>query len=122
MLVVNLQNVEELIFQDNNVRQLLPELRHLFDQWMLSKRIPSLRSLRLQSFMDLLNGLSADHIAKLEEYFEDGLVIDKLDYHIVKNLTLPLEFDPDKELVDCKGYNSFAVTRDAEQVYISFWR
>ena len=122
MVLINLANIEELIFSDNNVRVLLSDLRHIFDQWLLSQRVPTLRSLRLRSFMDLINSLTKDHVRKLEEYFQDSIALDKLDYHIVKNVTLPLNFDANKELSDFVGFGSFSVSRDAEQIYISFWR
>ena len=122
MVLLNLQNIEELIFLDNMVRTLLPDLRHIFDQWLLSKRVPTLRSLRLRSLMDMLNSLSNEHIRKLEEYFQDSLALDKIDYHIVRNVTLPLSFNADKELSDSVGYSNFAISRNGDQVYICFWR
>lgn len=122
MVLINLQNIEELIFLDNMVRTLLPDLRHIFDQWLLSKRVPTLRSLRLRSLMDMLNSLTNEHIRKLEEYYQDSLALDKIDYHIVRNVTLPLSFNADKELSDFVGYSNFIIGRDEEQVYISFWR
>lgn len=122
MVLLNLQNIEELIFLDSTVRTLLPDLRHIFDQWLLSKRVPTLRSLRLRSLMDMLNSLKNEHVRKLEEYFQDSLALDKLDYHIVRNATLSLCFNADKELSDYVGYGNFTISRDAEQIYISFWR
>lgn len=122
MVLLNLENVEELIFLDSTVRTLLPDLRHIFDQWLLSKRVPTLRSLRLRSLMDFLNSLTPTHVRKLEEYFHDSLALDKLDYRIVRNTTLPLGFNADKELSDFVGFGNFTMSRDAERVYISFWR
>lgn len=122
MVLLNLKNIEELIFLDSSVRTLLPDLRHIFDQWLLSKRVPTLRSLRLRSLMDMLNSLKNEHIRKLEEYFQDSLALDKIDYHIVRNATLSLDFNADKELLDYVGYGNFTISRNAEQVYISFWR
>lgn len=122
MVFLNLQNIEELIFFDNTLRTLLSDFRHIFDQWLLSKRVPTLRSLRLRSLMDLMNGLKPEHVRKLEEYFQDSIALDKLDYHIVRNVTLPLNFNANKELSDVTGFSNLVVSRDEEQVYLSFWR
>jgi hypothetical protein len=122
MLLINLHNVEQMIFSDAECRALLPDLRHLFDQWMLSKRVPTLRSLRMRSLMDLINGLTSDHVRTLEEYFHDKIALDKLDYHIVRSLKLPLEFDPDREFADFSDYSEFVISRSADQLYVSFWR
>lgn len=122
MLLLNLQNVEGLIFSDEKIRSLLPELRPAFDQWLLSKRVPALRSLRLRSLMDVLNGLTGDQVIVLEEYFGDNIALDRLDYHVTKNVTLPLDFNSDKELADCVSYSNFAISRDEGRLYISFWR
>lgn len=122
MVLLNLQNIEELIFFDNTVHTLLSDLRHIFDQWLLSKRVPTLRSLRLRSLMDMLNSLNNEHIRKLEEYFQDSIALDKIDYHIVRNVTLPLNFNTDKELSDFVSYGNFSISRSAEQIYISFWK
>lgn len=122
MVLINLQNIEELIFFDNTAHALLSDLRHIFDQWLLSKRVPTLRSLRLRSLMDMLNSLNNEHIRKLEEYFQDSIALDKIDYHIVRNVTLPLGFNATKELSDFVSYGNFSISRDAEQIYISFWK
>ena len=42
MIVINLQNVEELIFFDKETYELFPDSKVYFDQWMLAQRIPSL--------------------------------------------------------------------------------
>lgn len=122
MLLLNIHNVEECIFNKPKVRNLLPDLRHVFDQWLLSSKIPTLRSLRMRSLMDLINSLTADHIEVLENYFQDKIVLDKLDYHIIKDLKLSLSFDPDKEFSNSSDFGNFAISRKADNLYICFWR
>ena len=122
MIILNLQNIEELIFLDNNMQIILPDLRHIFDQWLLSKRVPTLRSLRLRSLMDLLNNLKPIHIQKLEEYFQDSLLLDKIDYHLIKNITLSFDSNIEKELSNFNDFGNFIINRDAEKLHVLFWR
>lgn len=122
MLIVNLQNVEDLIFRDAKVRSLLPDLRHIFDQWLLAQRIPYLRSIRSRSLMDFLNNLGDEHVAILEEHFQDSVVLAKIDYHIVRNLTAPiLEFEKELNRLD-SNFQNLAISRDKEFIYLSMWR
>lgn len=122
MLVINLQNIEQLIFYDTKLRVLLPDLRHIIDQWLMSQRVPVLRSIKTSSLSDMITSLDQNHINILEKYFNDTVILDRIDYHIVKNVTLPLDADIEKDLVSCEEFNNFAIGRDVEQVYISFWR
>jgi hypothetical protein len=123
MIVINLKNVEELIFQKAELRKLLPDLQHLFDQWHLSYRLPALGSLRTKSKLDLINLMSDEHIRVLEEYFQDSVVIDKLNYNIVKNILFPLDLERLGGLLsDVEGFANFTISRDVDKVYISMWR
>jgi len=122
MLVINLSNVESLIFRDAKVRALLPELRPAFDQWLMAQRIPYLRSIRRRSLMDVINSLSHEHVAILEEHFQDSVVLDKIDYHIVRNLTAPvMEFEKELNQLD-SIFQNVAISRDEGSVYLSSWR
>jgi hypothetical protein len=118
---LNLQNIEDAIFFDKKVQSLLPEFRHLFDQWSLSKRVPGMQTLGKRTVIDFLNSLEAEHVRKLEEYFGTTIIVDKVEGHLVKN------YEGDLELIEgelCKfhGFKEFSVYRDAEKAYITYWR
>jgi hypothetical protein len=66
---INLKNIEEIIFFDKQVQHLLPEFRHLFDQWVLAYRNSGLKPLAKSSVFELMNNLDDSHIKKLENYF-----------------------------------------------------
>ncbi len=122
MLIINLQNIEDLIFRNTEVINLLVDLRHIFDAWLLANRIPFLRSQRTKALVDLLNALRNNHISLLEEYFKDVIVLDKIDYCVIKNISLPLEFNPDQELSSFENFGNFTLFREEDKIYISFWR
>ena len=118
---LNLQNVEELIFYDKKLQQLLPEFKNLFDSWTLAIRVPTLRSLGKRAVSDFLSGLLSEHINIIEKYLETNVVVDKLNYRIVKNYSFSLE-KLEAELNIIETFPNLSITRNGEQVYISFWR
>jgi hypothetical protein len=120
MISINIDNVEDLIFFENNLHHKLPDFEFLFRQWKLGKMY-GLRSLIRQSLFDFLNQTKDKHIEILKKYFgQDVIIENNLDYHIVKNTTLSIE-DPEA-ICEISGYNGFSTYRKDNQLYISFWR
>lgn len=121
MININIKNIEELILKNPKAKSLFPELRHLFDQWLLSYRFPALDTMRKQAIMDLLNTLDGTHIEKLARLLGDMVFIEKLDYHIVKNINLSID-SIERELTNYDSYTNIALSRNADQIYITMWR
>lgn len=122
MIKINLRNIEELLFKNNQVKSILPELRHLFDQWLLSYRFPALDTMRKQALFDLLNSLDGTHVERLAKLFNDMVFVDKLDNHFVKNLNFPLDTSIERELTNYDSYVNIAISRNADQCYVTMWR
>lgn len=118
---LNLQNIEDVLFFDKSAQSLLPEFRHLFDQWMLAKRVPGMQNLGKRTAIDLLNSLQAEHVRRLEEYFGTTILLDKIDGHLVKHHEGDLDF-LEEELCQYVGFKDFSVHRDAGRAYITYWR
>lgn len=118
---INLRNIEEAIFFDKKAQALLPEFRHLFDQWQLGQRIPGMKTLGQRSVLDLLNSLNEIHIRKLEEYFGDTILVDKLDHRLVAHYEMSTEAE-DAGLCQFSGYRDFCLTRNGDKINVSFWR
>ena len=121
MININLQNIEALLFKNPKIKPLLPDLTNIFDQWLLSYRIPTLYPMRKQAMIDLLNSLDGTHIEKLARLFGDMIFVEKLDYHIVKNLSFSI-CDSIEELNEYESYNNIAISRNADKLYMSLWR
>lgn len=117
---INLQNIEELIFYNKKVNSLFPEFRHYFDQWQLGQRIPGMKTLAQRSVLELLNSLNETHVSKLEEYYQDIILVDKINHNLNENY----EWNLDEENNLCKfvGFKDFCLTRNEKNVKISFWR
>lgn len=120
-MIINLQNLEELIFFEKKVWSLFPEFRYLFDQWAISKRMPGMQNLGKRSLIDFLNSLEKEHIDKLEEYFQDTILVDKIDYHTVKNYNTTIE-KIESELCQFQGFSDLSVFRKGDQIKITLWK
>ncbi len=124
MKYLNFSNVEELVFYNKELQQQLPmHMFSMFEQWRLSQRVPFLREMGKQAMFDFLNGLDEDHLAILEEYFGDKIIVEKLNYNIAQNFRIPLnETTLCRELCEVEGFNYYSMWRDEDFLYISFWR
>lgn len=115
---INLKNVEQIIFFDKKMREILPEFKHFFDQWNLGKMIPALSEMGSKSVLDLLNSLDTNHIQKLENYFGDSVIVNKINYNIVKSHEMLLG----DSLCGFVEYKDFCVHRNKENLSLTFWR
>lgn len=116
---INLQNIEEQIFFDKKIQSLLPEFRHYFDQWQLSKVYPGFGNLGRRSVVDFLNSLETKHLRILEEYFGDSILLNKIDPNIVRHYQSDID---STELCEFSGYKEFCLFRDKNQLKMTFWR
>jgi hypothetical protein len=122
MISLNFSNVEELIFNDRVAQNALPtHYFSLFEQWRLAQQLPSLRQLGKHAVLDFLNQLNEDDIHTLEVYFDRKIMVEKLNYSVVKNLQAPLS-EVCKTLCEVDGFAYFSTWRDNDSLYISFWR
>jgi hypothetical protein len=124
MKIVNFSNVEELVFYDKNLQNILPDhMFGFFEQWRLSKRLPFLRNVGKQALLDFINSLNEEDINILELYFGEKIIVQKLNYNIVENLKIPLNNAQICEaLCEIQSFNYFSTWRDEQFLYISFWR
>jgi hypothetical protein len=118
-MLINIGNVEDLIFFNSELHSKLPDFALVFRQWKMS-RTYGLRSLARQAIFDFLNGINESHVVVLEEYFGQDIIINSVDYSLVKNMN----FDMDNPEVICSinGYTGFSTYRKGSHIYISFWR
>lgn len=123
MININLKNIEELILKNPKAKSLFPDLRHLFDQWLLSYRFSALDTMRKQAMIDLLDSFDGTHVEKLASLFGDMVFIEKLDHHIVRNVSFSIDGNTiERELTKYGSYTNIALSRSADQVYITMWR
>ena len=119
MLNINLNNIEKLIFLNPEARSYLSDLLYILMQFDVYYHLPGLTSMRNRVKLNLLNALTQEHLDKLEKVFGDTVIIDRIDYKIVKNISFPLYEPPH---IDKINFNNFCVYRDENTVNITFWR
>lgn len=122
MRLLNFSTVEELIFADQGAQAVLPAHYHgYYEQWKLAQRLPVLRQLGRNAVIDLLESLNDKDINALENYFGEGVIIEKINYHIVQHIKVPISGICDR-LCEVSGFNYFTMWRDESHCYLSFWR
>ncbi len=126
MIVINIKNVEEKIFENNEVWNEIKDLKHLKDQWKLGKISPALRHMSRKSLLDFLNSIKSSHINILSSFFEEEVVVEKFDYHSIKNFSFSNkeEIANELNLMESKNelYSYFSTYKDKDQFHITFWR
>lgn len=120
MIFLNLHNVEELIFYDHRVKKLLPEYANTFAQWTFAKQNIGMRQLAKRTLSDFLESLQEEHLSILAQYFGDKITINKMDYHIIKNV----DFDPEEAELLMNGFDEYDLAPfiNKEGLHITFWR
>lgn len=124
MIYLNFSNIEELVFHNPSIQKLLsPNLFPAFEQWRLAKRFPMIKMIGKQAILDVLNQLTEDDVSVLEEHFGENIIVERLDYSIVKNIQIPLcESELCDALCSMEGFNYFGSWRDDKHLYLTFWR
>jgi hypothetical protein len=125
MVQINIQNVEEIIFQDDKIWREMPDLRYLREQWKLSKISPILRAMGKKSLLEFLNKAKKEHENAISKYLATSVTIDKLDYFIVKNMEFSIDdAELDLNLIEAQEslYSYFGTYRKKDKIYITFWR
>lgn len=83
-----------------------------------------LKGIGKQALLDLLNTLTDEDIVALEMYFGKKVIVERLNYSIVRDFKVSLSDVGDicNKLCDVVDSNYFSTWRDEEYLYISFWR
>jgi hypothetical protein len=122
MLRINIENVEELIFQNKEIWEKMPDLIYLRDQWRISKMTPVLRSLGKKSLLEFLRTVKKHHEESMSEHFKSLVTIDKIERHLVRNIVFSIEDDNDVMFDSHDTYTGFSVYRKNDKIHMTFWR
>lgn len=113
MIVINLSNVEDIIFYNTEIKNKLPKYKNFFDSWELSQRVSGLRQLKTTTLLDFLNSISSDEI---EEVLQTQVIIESINTKIVENSEYCLDD------IELNWYGEFCLYRNSDKVYITCWR
>ena len=121
MIILSLEKIENLIFSNQEIHNLLPEFHDCFTQWKLGIR-HGLTLLKDKSVLYLLSSLKQEHLDKLSGYWKDTVAIRKPETDIVFNDTVKLN-DLYKYLNSRTDFvDNVTISREKDHVYLSIWR
>lgn len=122
MVRINIENVEELIFQNKEIWEKMPDLIYLRDQWRISKMTPVLRSLGKKSLLEFLRNAKKSHEEIISDHFQSLVTIDKIERHLVRNISFSVDDDNDVVFDSHELYTGFSVYRKNNDIFMTFWR
>lgn len=123
MIDINIHNVEQIIFENDQIWKKLPRLINYKNQWKLGKLHPELRPLSKRSLLDFLNNLNKEEEKVISKSLNTSIVITKLDYNIVKNYEFEIEnLEDSLNILSNEFYSFFIVSRKNNKIDMTFWR
>lgn len=121
MIIINLRNIEEFLFRNNELQKKFPEFQHYFNQWNLARQHSFLKQMGKQAVIDLLANLNEKHIEIFSKHFDVCVTIDKFNNRIVRQYEF--EIDELSEKIDeIQDQGNMVLYRKDNQVYICTWR
>lgn len=120
MINFNQSNIDDLVFQNNDIKKQLPETKHIFDQWILGIRATPLKYLAQKSRLEMLEYINS-HLDYFEIYFNDEVSVESINYRIATNETIPLD-GLEASLNKKERPIYFSFSRDSKQIYLSSYR
>lgn len=121
MVQINIQNIEEIIFYNQQVWNLIPDMKNYYQQWSMSQRVAGLKELGKRTIIEFMQALTESHLKKLEEYFQETILVQKIDTRILVSLSFDKN-DLEQNLCKYDNYKDFFISRNKDQVNICFWR
>lgn len=122
MTKIDFYNVESLIFDNADLKNILTEYEDFFNYYFLYKRIGDLNKLKKLK-IDFLNLINIDDLTKIRKFFKnDNILVQKMPDNITKSLSVAFD-SLDEFLSECNlNYKDFCLSRTEEKILITFWR
>jgi hypothetical protein len=123
MKTITFNNVENIVFLDTKLRKLLSDdFGKTFNTWSLGQADHTLRPLAQKMLIQFVNKVDDKHIEIMKEYFNEDVKVEKINADIATHIKLPIH--EAEQYLNSNAILKEAVFsyRDAEHVYLSFWR
>jgi hypothetical protein len=122
-MAINLDysNVEELVFENKRVMASLPQYKHLFDSWSLSKRVPTLKNLGQRSLLDFLESVTEDDVEIISIVTNKDVVFQELNLQIYFDIKSKLE-NLENELSSVSNILDMCAYRNKNEVKVFLWK
>lgn len=119
MLLINLHNIEEIVFRNKALHQKLPVIKPYIDRWLVSKQRPELRVAGKDAVLKLLSLLS-HHIEALEEFFGNKVVVDKINVRKSNHFKCNLD-ELDAEMNALPKNVHLCIHREGDYIHCTYW-
>lgn len=122
-MTINLDynNVEEIVFENKRVVASLPQYKHLFDSWLLSKRVTTLKNLGQRSLLDFLETITEDDVEIISIVTNIDVVFNKVNlkrYFDIKSSPEELE----NELSSVSNVLDMCLYRNKNEIKVFLWK
>ncbi len=122
-MLLQINNIEELFFEDKLLLKKFPSLTDVYNQWLMGKRATALRFLSQKSCLEVLEKLNTeDNLAILSKYFNEKVDIKPIEYHTVRNYKIPLSELSESINAINSFKDNFSISTDGSYCYLVFWR
>lgn len=90
----------------------------------MGKKHAFMKAMAKTAMLDALVELqSQDCIKVLEQYYEQDVVVERISHKTIENFKIPLsESEICDKIWDITEFSNWFMWRDADYLYISFWR
>lgn len=119
-VILDLNNVEQLVFNNKKVIASLPQHKQIFDNWLLSKRVPAFRNLEQKSCFDFLQNVT-------EEELEIISIINNMEIDKVESLARSVKINAKPEQLEMllnrvSNFDGFCCYRNKDEVQVYLWK
>lgn len=115
---IDFYNIENIIFNENNVRNLLHRHKELLDSWVNCKINGDLSKINYFK-ITLLNLLNQDDLDDISSYYGIKFSLEKISNNIVDNFIFDLD---NFNYFDIESYKDFCIFRNKDKLYLTSWR
>lgn len=116
---ITLQNIENLIFENSEIRRKLLNHKTLFYRWT-SSRQSNLKSIRQKIIIELLQKLTDEDLKIISKEIGD-VNIERINHNVAENYSCTI--DKAEELLNVNLIKeTFFVYREEESLYLSVWK
>lgn len=119
--IISYKEVEDLIFNNQQIHKLLPHHKSLFDSYILSKISPTLANLGQRSVLKFMENVTKDDCNAISDILGYNINILPLDTNLVKNIICDIE-NIEFNLSDVSNYAEIVAYRKGNEVKILCWK
>ena len=123
MVILNIFNLEKIIFFNKNIQNYLRiNHKNFYNEWQ-NLVYTNNKSEKFRFYIETLNRMeSGQLILDMEKILMDQIVVENFDVGLVKNYNVNLEELKKFEFSKYNNFKSFSICRNDKNIGITFWR